>query len=444
MLRVINYFLFFMAKNLSKNLFGFASGLVVFAMLFSPSASIVRYVSAEEISVVVEEVREERVEEVKEEVALEESAELVEAPVVETEEVETPVIIEEPIVDDAFICSVENTPVITVPQDYFEYTYGTPEANLLLILGDLNFGKSISDPDEDAFIVKGEFVAPFMVGGLNPGVGVYTYRHTATDIDGCVGTKDITIVINPNPAMVCNAETRPVISTTEEIYRYPSNVSLFEVLGDFENFYTVSDPDHSNDLLKNDSAFINDLSGGLTIDDGDYVYRVSYMDPTGCRGEKDFIVRVGPDPVVNNGGGGNGGGGNSSGSSSNNGGSVLGATTSGEVLGVLTCDAYFSKFMRKGYSANETEEVKKLQNFLNTELGLSIPNTGFFGPMTDAGVKQFQSKYASEILSPWGAANPTGLFYKTTMWKANMLMCDTLNAPVPTDLVPFSQYVKSL
>ncbi len=39
-------------------------------------------------------------------------------------------------------------------------------------------------------------------------------------------------------------------------------------------------------------------------------------------------------------------------------------------------------------------------------------------------MKSFQSKYAGEILTPWGITQPTGSVYHTTKKKINELTCD--------------------
>ncbi len=122
-------------------------------------------------------------------------------------------------------------------------------------------------------------------------------------------------------------------------------------------------------------------------------------------------------------------------------GQVLGAsigpvgttTTTGQVLGAETScasEALLTEYMRIG-RANNPAEVRKLQEFLNKEMGTTIPVTGFFGPLTDAGVKAFQTKYAADVLAPWGITAPTGYVYKMTMWKINSLLCASLNAPKP-------------
>lgn len=150
-----------------------------------------------------------------------------------------------------------------------------------------------------------------------------------------------------------------------------------------------------------------------------------------------------PEPTQTSGGGGGGNG--PPGLIGGGGGQVLGASTSnvgsnGQVLGSSTstvdngasCDStlLLTKYLRRG-KANDPAEVKKLQQFLNGEMGSGLPTTGFFGPLTEAAVKAFQAKYAADILAPWGITDPTGYVYKTTMWKINMIICASLNTPKP-------------
>jgi hypothetical protein len=105
----------------------------------------------------------------------------------------------------------------------------------------------------------------------------------------------------------------------------------------------------------------------------------------------------------------------------------------GRVLGATTCgeDGALKVFLKFGKN-NDPEEVKKLQTFLNEQLGLSIPVTGVFGPITLAAVKQFQEKYRDEVLAPWGVSTPTGYVFKMTKHKINTLMCplDTFEQPM--------------
>lgn len=116
---------------------------------------------------------------------------------------------------------------------------------------------------------------------------------------------------------------------------------------------------------------------------------------------------------------------------------VLGASTSTPgVLGV-NCNALLTTYLRKG-RANNVQEVKKLQEFLNKEVGAGLPVTGFFGPLTEAAVNKFQIKYSSDVLTPWlthglpNSQSATGYVYKTTQRKINLVHCSSLSIPMPT------------
>ncbi|MEN9341956.1 MAG: hypothetical protein RIQ54_212 [Candidatus Parcubacteria bacterium] len=116
---------------------------------------------------------------------------------------------------------------------------------------------------------------------------------------------------------------------------------------------------------------------------------------------------------------------------------VANTAPQGQVLGATTkCGITFNGYMGLG-KKNDSEQVKKLQEFLNKELGISLPVTGFFGQLTVAAVKKFQLKYASEILAPWvphGLPNDktaTGYVYKTTQRWINKLLCAEVDIPLP-------------
>ncbi len=149
-----------------------------------------------------------------------------------------------------------------------------------------------------------------------------------------------------------------------------------------------------------------------------------------------------PPPSGSGGGGGSGGGtggqftggggGPTGGGGSSNLGQVLGAATD-----TASCGLYINTYMRQS-NQNDVMEVARLQLFLNQHLGLRVPVSGFFGPMTEAAVNQFQVRYGEEVLGPWVRAGlhssillPTGYVYKTTQRWVNLLNCPSLNLPVP-------------
>jgi hypothetical protein len=109
----------------------------------------------------------------------------------------------------------------------------------------------------------------------------------------------------------------------------------------------------------------------------------------------------------------------------------------GQVLGASTsCGIYLNDYIKLG-KQNDVTEVKKLQVFLNSNLGINLPVTGYYGPLTYKAVEDFQVKYNNSVLSPWvpygltSDTTPTGYVYKTTQRWINILMCSTLNLPVP-------------
>jgi hypothetical protein len=119
-------------------------------------------------------------------------------------------------------------------------------------------------------------------------------------------------------------------------------------------------------------------------------------------------------------------------------GQVLGVstTTQGQVLGA-SCSPILTSYLRRG-KTNPSDQVATLQNFLNGELGITLPVTGFFGPLTEQAVKDFQTKYFADILGPWvpfGLPNDhaaTGYVYKTTLWMINHIACAEADQAKPT------------
>lgn len=88
-----------------------------------------------------------------------------------------------------------------------------------------------------------------------------------------------------------------------------------------------------------------------------------------------------------------------------------------------TCSPLLSEYIKRG-EANNPQEVRKLQFFLmNTENIDNVPLSGFYDDATYDAVHEFQTKYASDILDPWGVAASTGYVYFTTQKKINELWC---------------------
>ena len=74
---------------------------------------------------------------------------------------------------------------------------------------------------------------------------------------------------------------------------------------------------------------------------------------------------------------------------------------------------------------NSVVQVKKLQTFLDSHGGATLPVTGFFGPETTTAVSSFQKTHANEVLAPWGESEPSGFVYYTTRKVINETNCGT-------------------
>ncbi len=125
-------------------------------------------------------------------------------------------------------------------------------------------------------------------------------------------------------------------------------------------------------------------------------------------------------------------------------GAVLGASTGPNATGEFSgsgddalpagCTAYLDTYLKRGVSTGES--IRKLQQYLNDELGLDLPTNGLFGDLTFGAVKLFQLKHNDDILKPWvpyglPENTPTGYVYKTTLHYINMSKCKSLNEPMP-------------
>lgn len=107
------------------------------------------------------------------------------------------------------------------------------------------------------------------------------------------------------------------------------------------------------------------------------------------------------------------------------------SSNAGEVLGESTGNScpMITTFMKEG-KTNDVNQVVLLQSFLNTNLGISLPTTGFFGALTHKAVNDFQLKYKDDVLKPWVDLEllpsiniPTGYVYKTTSYTINKILC---------------------
>ncbi|PIR83985.1 hypothetical protein COU18_01085 [Candidatus Kaiserbacteria bacterium CG10_big_fil_rev_8_21_14_0_10_51_14] len=112
-------------------------------------------------------------------------------------------------------------------------------------------------------------------------------------------------------------------------------------------------------------------------------------------------------------------------------GAVLGASTPPPVADGESCDQYLTAFIKSG-AKNDENQVRRLQYVLRDFEGFSnIQVNGIYDAATLVAVHAFQTKYASEILAPWGISESTGFTYLTTRKKVNEIYCrDTKQFPL--------------
>lgn len=101
------------------------------------------------------------------------------------------------------------------------------------------------------------------------------------------------------------------------------------------------------------------------------------------------------------------------------------------------CAPYITSYIKLG-AANNTEDVKKLQTFLNTYEGEQLVVDGSYKQADFEAVKRFQKKHF-DVLSFWNLQQPTGYVYVATQKAINRIYCEQtkkLSCPF------FSSYAK--
>jgi sugar lactone lactonase YvrE len=105
----------------------------------------------------------------------------------------------------------------------------------------------------------------------------------------------------------------------------------------------------------------------------------------------------------------------------------------------LSCsaDIYLTKPVKYG-AANNPDDVKLLQKYLNTYEGYSLSVDGVYKKVDVDAVKKWQLKYQKEILDPWHITVPTGYVYITSLRKIKQIHqanCALSNPPTDVDKV---------
>jgi hypothetical protein len=277
-----------------------------------------------------------------------------------------------PVAGSTYHCVAFNTPVVVPPPPAAACADGT-------------------DNDEDGLTDQAD------PGCHSDGNAGNSESYVAGDTD------ETNVIVPPPPAAACadgtDNDTDGLIDQADPGCHSDGNA------GNSES-YVASDTDETNAPTDNTSGGGNGGSGGGSGEPTQQTQPTGENGPVGGNG-----------PIAGSFGG-------------SGGGSVLGASTTSLPELPKTCTALLHTYMRMGRK-NDTDEVKKLQQFLNEHMDSHLTVNGFFGKDTDTAVRAFQKKYQPQVLTPWGIQDSTGYVFKTTQRWINMLNCSSLNIPMP-------------
>lgn len=116
-----------------------------------------------------------------------------------------------------------------------------------------------------------------------------------------------------------------------------------------------------------------------------------------------------------------------------------GASTILPLLGSTTKCSYINDYLKID-GTNSSVEVSKLQSFLKNIEKINVDINGNFDQKTFDAVKAFQTKYANDVLIPWGGNTSTGQVYYTTKKKINEIYCKSTFSLTPEQLAEIEAY----
>ena len=97
------------------------------------------------------------------------------------------------------------------------------------------------------------------------------------------------------------------------------------------------------------------------------------------------------------------------------------------------CTRYLKSYIFPG-SDNNSQDVVKLQTYLNEVYGENLTIDGIYDADDIEAVKRYQLRYKEQVLFPWGLTTPTANVYQTTATKINLGMCGyEMNEPYFTE-----------
>ncbi|OGZ46559.1 MAG: hypothetical protein A3J54_02605 [Candidatus Ryanbacteria bacterium RIFCSPHIGHO2_02_FULL_45_13b] len=103
------------------------------------------------------------------------------------------------------------------------------------------------------------------------------------------------------------------------------------------------------------------------------------------------------------------------------------------------CVEYLKSYIKFG-AVNNSDDVRRLELFLNTFEGFSLPVDGIYNPDDHRAVTVFQERHRNEILLPWGHTKGTGYVYYTTRKYINEIYCANMFPLTTAQLAEISEF----
>lgn len=287
---------------------------------------------------------------------------------------------------------------------------GADPFNLLLNTPFVDPGATATDTED------GDLTSEIIVDGTvaTTTLGTYTLTYSVYDSEGlgATTTREVIVYEESNPP----ANTPPVVTLIGD---HPLEWTLDNPFVDPGATYTDAEDD--DDTLATTTTGTVDTSVV-----GSYILTYSVTDSGGLSATTTRTVNVVETPVPPvtppSGGGGGGGGGGGIGGHRRDISNLF--APQGEILGATSC-LYLIDYVKIDWK-NDPIEVLKVQSFLNVFENENLSLTGNFDQTTFEAVARFQTKYASDILTPWGDNVTTGFVYILTKKKINEIYCNTL------------------
>jgi uncharacterized repeat protein (TIGR01451 family) len=255
-------------------------------------------------------------------------------------------------------------------------------------------------------------VNPIVVGGSSANIGVTkTINTTSVNVNGAV-TYTI-VVTNTGP------DTATGVNATDLL---PNSLNFVSATSTMGNYVSASGVWTIGTLTNGSSATLTIIATAKSGTEGQTITNTvtvasNVSDPVS--GNNTASVNFSVNVPTSGGGGGGGGGGNG----------PISGSSYGPINTIVPTQPtnnscyYLIDYLRKDF-VNNPVEVKKLQVFLRDLEGYStVQVTGVYDDQTIVALDAFQTRYAADILTPWGHKAPTSYTYILTKKKVNEIYC---------------------